>query len=184
MNEIPVIKGNIWDYHDQGHYVAITTNGVLDRDGNLVMGAGIALEAKNKFREVKHILPETISVGIFPIEKILGEHVKYNRNVPCFLEGIRIVSFPTKNLWRDPSSIELICNSFRLICSQLWWSDEVDLVDPNYKDDGVIAPDSPNHPQIYCPLPGCGNGGLKWEDVSKAILDMGIPPYIHFVSNR
>ena len=42
-------KGNIWEHHAAGGWVAIPTNGCVRRDGSAVMGAGVALQAARKF---------------------------------------------------------------------------------------------------------------------------------------
>ena len=38
------IKGNLWDFHDQGYFVCITTNGEINSKTppELIMGKGIA----------------------------------------------------------------------------------------------------------------------------------------------
>ncbi len=87
--------GNIWDFHHLG-WIGITTNGVVTRDGELVMGGGIALEAAQKFPELPSILARCIE--------------KYG-NVVCLVPEYQVFSFPTKEHWKDPSPIELVKKS-------------------------------------------------------------------------
>ena len=93
--------GNIWNGLEdpQVDAICVTTNGVLKRNGALVMGAGIALQARQMFPG---------------IDAIAGPLVELRGNVvhPLWTaNGTRIVSFPTKNNWLDQSSISLILRS-------------------------------------------------------------------------
>jgi hypothetical protein len=46
------IVGNIWDYYDKGHWIVITTNGIVNKNGEAIMGRGVALEAAKKFKDL------------------------------------------------------------------------------------------------------------------------------------
>lgn len=89
------VKGNLWDFHQYGP-VCITTNGIIKKDNTLVMGAGIALQAKQRFPEIPHKLAMAVSEH--------GNHTFY-------LSAENLFSFPTKNDWRDKSDINLIAKS-------------------------------------------------------------------------
>lgn len=89
------IQGNLWDFHSLGP-VCITTNGIIKKDNTLVMGAGIALQAKQRFPN----LPGT-----------LADLVKAHGNRAFYLPMPNLFSFPTKHDWRDPSDIDLIAQS-------------------------------------------------------------------------
>lgn len=84
--------GNLWNFHSLGP-VCITTNGIIKKDGELVMGAGIALQAKNRFPELPRKLAELVG--------------KYGNRV-FYLSTVRVFSFPTKDHWRDKSELGLI----------------------------------------------------------------------------
>ena len=86
------IYGNLWNFHELAP-VCVTTNGILKKNGELVMGAGIALQAKQYFRA----LPGKAGIAV----EMYGNHCFY------FMEE-RIFTFPTKHDWRDPSDITLI----------------------------------------------------------------------------
>lgn len=124
--------GNIWDFPADA--TCVTTNGIVKKNGDLVMGAGIALEAKLKYP----ILP-TILGGLV---KSFGNH--------CFhIPKLKIISFPTKNHFKDNSTLELIEESASILKS-LTDMDKLNIV--------------------ALPRPGCGLGNLKWENV-KPILE-------------
>lgn len=127
-----VKSGNIWDQSADAY--CVTTNGILKNDGRLVMGKGIALDAKRKFPD---------------IDLRLGTLVKQFGNIPFFLNDIKIISFPTKNHWKNSSSLDLIQSSAKLI---------------------KIIADNDNLKTIVLPKPGCSNGQLSWFSV-KPVLD-------------
>lgn len=94
------VIGNIWDYHREGEWIGITTNGVIAPETGLVMGRGLALQAKKRYPSLPHILAEL---------------VKDYGNKPFALSAYRICSFPTKDHWQDPSPPALIARSARWI---------------------------------------------------------------------
>lgn len=79
-------NGNLWDFHEQGNWICITTNGSIRKDGCAVMGRGVALQAAQKLPELQYKL------GQFLLE--WGNHVF------TFPEW-RIVTFPVKHKWND-----------------------------------------------------------------------------------
>jgi hypothetical protein len=88
------VKGDLWTF--PAGVIVVTTNGVVKRDGSLVMGGGCALEAAQRYPDL-------------PI--MLGQAVREFGNEPFWTlwpDGIQIVSFPTKHHWRDKSDILLI----------------------------------------------------------------------------
>lgn len=109
---------------------------MVNTRGELVMGKGIALEAKNRYPNL-------------PIQA--GNLVKNAGNYTFVFPEYKLITFPTKNNWRDKSDIDLIQRSI----------DQLLYVIDNHDE---LAID-----KIYAPLIGCGNGGLKWEYVSSMI---------------
>lgn len=89
---------NLWDC--PAKYRCVTTNGVVKSNGELVMGAGIALQAKQRYPK---------------LPAILGKNVSIFGNKPFFIEEYKIISFPTKHNWKDSSNIRLIEKSAREI---------------------------------------------------------------------
>ena len=115
-------------------YTAVTTNSIIKKNGTLVMGAGVAKQASLRYPG---------------LPRILAEHVRKNGNIPYIVPEYRIVSFPTKYNWKDPSDLSLIRESARKISD-------------------ILPIDS------SCGLSkiGCGNGGLKWQQVKPLIEDI------------
>lgn len=86
--------GDLWTWPAQ--YRVVTTNGVVKENGELVMGAGVALEAKKRFPG----LPAKLGKWVLEYG---------NRPFICKQEGI--ITFPTKHNWRDLSHPLLITES-------------------------------------------------------------------------
>lgn len=109
--------GNIWDFHTQGHWIVITTNGNVKSNGEAVMGKGIALECKRRFPT----LPSSI-----------GRKIKEEGNYPFYFPISRIITFPTKHNWWEKADPKLIRRSAALL-SQLCNEElSVDIVFPVY----------------------------------------------------
>ena len=90
------LTGNLWDFHAQGHYICITTNGTVRSDGACVMGRGIAKQAANKFPQLPYQLGSMLKKSGTNCVRIL---------VPS------IIAFPVKHHWREEADIELIHRS-------------------------------------------------------------------------
>jgi len=87
-------RGDLWTYPADAR--CITVNGTLNRQGELVMGKGVALEAKKRFP----LLP-----------KRLANWLEMCGNTPCYMEDLGIISFPTKHHYAVPSDLLLITRS-------------------------------------------------------------------------
>lgn len=89
------IKGNIWDFYkkDPEAFICITTNGFVKNNGECVMGAGVAKEAKDKFKG---------------LATLLGSLIKKKGNNVFMLPGEKIFSYPTKHNWFEDSDLQLI----------------------------------------------------------------------------
>ncbi len=83
-------SGNLWDYDAQ--YRVVMTNGIVIGHA-LVMGAGVALQARNRFPQ---------------LSRKLGKLVSEQGNVPYLLEQEGIITLPTKRHWKDKSDRTLI----------------------------------------------------------------------------
>ena len=88
------VIGNIWEFHKQGKWIVITTNGSVDSRGEAVMGAGLALQAKQKYP----MLPSALGQAI----KALG------RTSVVHISSEGLILFPTKDDWWEDSSLGLI----------------------------------------------------------------------------
>lgn len=78
------------------------------------------------------------------IAKELGSLIKEQGNMVTLLDEGRILAFPVKKLWMLKADLALIAESARLL--------------------GVMAREMADT-MFYLPRPGCGNGGLEWEQV-------------------
>lgn len=140
-------KQNIFDMPEKPFSaVCVTTNGVTKKDGHAVMGAGIAKEANTKFHVSGILGAKLRATGnhVYELATVQG-----NAPVPY-----KLVAFPTKNDWRDNSSIKRIVQSaYELMAYCV--------------EHGIE--------NVYLPPAGCGCGGLDWDahvaPVLKDILD-------------
>jgi len=87
------IKGDIWDYHEQGNWIVITTNGFVKRDSTCVMGRGTARQAASKYPDLPYKLGHLIS------ERGNCLHHDDNRG---------LIFFPVKHNWWEKADLELI----------------------------------------------------------------------------
>jgi hypothetical protein len=138
------IEGDIWQIHKLNKHnvwVCITTNGVVKSNGELVMGRGIAKECADMYPE---------------LPKLIGNWVTKIGNVPACLTEYGIITIPTKEHWRDKSSMDLINISCRHIASMIagYYINKAQGEDI----EGLARP-------VYFPPPGCGNGGLTLDEV-------------------
>lgn len=137
------VTGNIWDY--PADWICITTNGDVKPNGQAVMGRGIALEAKTRHP----MLPKKLGTLILARGNVV--------NCLGVWKGKRLYSFPTKHNWREKSDIGLIMSSVRqLLCY--------------HKDAKRVL--GVENPIVAMTRPGCGCGGLDWDDVKAAIGPM------------
>ena len=91
--------GDIWQTSCE--VIAITTNGVVKKNRELVMGKGIAGDAKWKYPSLPRIWGNYVSTygnGVYSYETS---------------SGVILFSLPTKHHWRDKSDIKLIVKSIK-----------------------------------------------------------------------
>lgn len=81
------------------------------------------------------------------IEFVLGRAIKEDGN-RCHLLLAKLCSFPVKHNWWEQADLELIERSAKEL---------MDLVDQLKKE------------RVLLPRPGCGNGGLKWDEVKQVL---------------
>ena len=144
----PVVA-DMWSLHDAGKIVCVLTCGSVT-GGNvrnnissprkLVMGRGTALDAASRYPDLPTMLASSIQyVGGNSVPSVVWDPTT------------SLYFFPTKYLWHQPSSIELI----KVSCGEL-----------------MTAMSRNKHTEVYLPMPGCGNGKLRWESVKNAIKDL------------
>lgn len=90
-------KGNIWDFHQKGWFVLITTNLIIKQNGRAVMGAGIAKQARDSFKDLDLRYAKAL-----------------RKKEPLYFEKAnRLVLFPTKHNYKEDSDIELIIENLK-----------------------------------------------------------------------
>ena len=148
------VKGNLWTY--PADVRVITTNGTVKKNGECVMGRGCAKEAAQRMKEVPKILGNLLRAH--------GNHCHILfRGNPLCLNAV-LVSFPVKHAWYERADLALIEQSAKELAN---------LAD----DQGWID----GWGKIVLPRPGCGNGGLKWEDV-RPVLEPILDDRFHVIT--
>ncbi|MFA5759042.1 MAG: hypothetical protein WC942_06790 [Clostridia bacterium] len=130
------LNGNLFYQIGKADAICITTNGITKYDGAAVCGAGIAKAATLRWPD-------------FAVR--LGKLLKQNGNITQEVlkdQGTSIIALPTKEHWKNQSTIPLIVQS----CQAL-----VQLADQN------------QWTKVCLPMPGCNNGGLSWYAVAQAL---------------
>lgn len=135
--------GNIWDVYREYDAVCCTTNNVVKKNGELVMGAGVAKEFAHKYPW----LPKNWG------GRVLKHTARYPGDHPTIFITLmqkkpHLVYFGTKYDWNDYSDIELIANAAQglsMLSEVLDWT------------------------SVLLPRPGCDNGGLEWKEVEARI---------------
>lgn len=93
INDDKTLYVNGWAMYNSGAWLGILTNGNVRNDGQAVMGAGQALQAK-------HRLPQ--------LPQKLGSKLLTTGNHVYMFPQERIFTFPTKNSWMDKADLKLI----------------------------------------------------------------------------
>lgn len=86
------VTGDLWDYHDKGAWVVVTTNMQRNKYGYAIMGAGIAQQAARRFPALTTWYGSSLDSGI--------SRVVYPE--------LRVVLLPTKDQWYNPSKLQLV----------------------------------------------------------------------------
>ncbi len=91
-------QGDMWSVFGQADLFLVTTNGVITRSGKLVMGAGIAKSARDRFPGLDQALGVAAKAAGSPYGLLIS---------PRWPEA-RLGAFQTKNNWTEGSSPALI----------------------------------------------------------------------------
>ena len=137
------IKGDIFDYIGIADAICVTTNGIVKKDGSLVMGAGNAKLFSNRYPELAKVLGNKI--------KSSGKNIVFKGVEAKDNQGTYILSFPTKEDYRSKSNKELIRRS----AIRLKYLADI------HKLNNIIIP-----------CPGIGCGGLNKADVINLLKDI------------
>lgn len=126
-------SGNLFDSNCQTLVNTVNTVGV--------MGKGIALQFKQKYRKMYEFYRRRCLNNEFR----MGDLLLY-KGCP---DGKWVLNFPTKIHWMNPSKLEYIEVGLKEFVSK-------------YHDLGITS--------IAFPKLGCNNGGLKWEVVKPMMI--------------
>jgi hypothetical protein len=88
-----IIEGNLWKFHTQANWIVVPTNGSVRKDGANVMGRGVALQAKRRYKKL-------------PYE--LGAKISEFGNVVFTFKDYGILTFPVKHKWFENADLTLI----------------------------------------------------------------------------
>lgn len=143
---------NIWDYWlKPNHLIGVTTNSCLNKNGDLIMGAGIAKEAKERCPDLPHFLSQTIKDELY----IRRENGDYESKDIDVYYGVShspygVIALQTKYDWKDPSPINLVEITLSNLVTFCTW-----------------------HPKtiVHIPALGCGHGGLDWESQVRPLCE-------------
>lgn len=131
-----IIQGDLWDWHDRGHTIVVTTNIGWDPETERNnMGAGVALQAAIRFPW---------------LSRKYGQYCRRHgaATTVVHLQRSRLVLFPVKPLtegdpersWSQDASLQLIEKSATELAAL-------------------------RITNVAMALPGCGNGGRRKEEV-------------------
>lgn len=135
------LNGNLWV--ERADVRIIPTNGDVNRNGEAVMGKGVAKQAAMRFPALPRRLGELLQ--------------KYGNHALLIGDdghGAMLWSFPTKHKWFESADLDLIRRSAEQVVVM---ADRMEA----YLE---------RAPAILMPRPGCGNGGRIWTTEVKPII--------------
>ncbi len=108
---MPICKtGNMWSALDEVDLFLITTNATIKRNGTLVMGRGIARQARDRFPGLDAALGKQIL-------SVYGHQGRYGLLVSPRWPKARLGAFQVKRHYSQPASLELIRHSVTALCA-------------------------------------------------------------------
>ena len=104
-------QGDMWSVYELADLFLVTTNGVLNAHGALVMGAGIAKQARDRFPGLDQRFGKAVS--------LYG--LRYGLLFPNAWPKDKLGAFQTKQHWREGANltlIELASDKLRVWCQE------------------------------------------------------------------
>lgn len=135
---IQFVKGNFFDYKADIRINTVNCVGA--------MGAGVALQFKNKYPEMNKEYVKACNEGNI---KIGRPHIWTNTDFFNEEDNVIIINFPTKLHWKNPSQYEYVEKGIEWLVQFL----------KNHENKTITVP-----------ALGCGHGGLDWTIVKEMIV--------------
>lgn len=171
------ITGDLFE-SEQADAICVLTNGFVNAQGSNTMGKGCALDAKQRWPGIQLVVGARIRMSgnhVFLLTEpndfgdilldvpdawkvpVLGTDppMKAAPMVPY-----HILTFPTKQHWSEPSDLKLI----ELSCSQL-----------------MTHVNTYGWKSVVLPRPGCGAGGLSWENEVRPLISSILDQRIYVI---
>lgn len=149
--------GNMWDIFGKTDLFYITTNPIRRHDGAVVMGRGIAKEAKDRYPDLPYIFGRRLDYLTLPDAEFryTGWIGRFDEQTVCY--------FMVKDHWRSEARLDYIDASCKALIA-----DNMSRGIPG----GYM-----HSTRIDLNFPGIGNGKLKREDVLPIIEQL--PDNVH-----
>lgn len=142
-------KGNMWSIFPATHIFMITTNPVIKNNGGVVMGRGIAKQAKDRWKRLPFVFGKNLQKSGY---RNIGRIGDFN--------GTSIWWFMVKSHWAENAKLDIIQAS-------------TDMLDENFGN-GI---EKELRLRVDLNFPGIGNGGLEREAVLPILQKL--PDNIH-----
>lgn len=136
--------GNMWTAYTAADLFLVSTNSTIRQDGALVMGRGIARQAKERFPGLDAALGRQV-------QALCGNQGIYGLLVSPRWPAAKLGAFQVKQHYSQPASLELIRRSTAALCA--WCAEHPDA-------------------QVALNFPGIGNGRLRRADVLPIIAQL------------
>ena len=137
-------RGDLWTAFAPTNLFLITTNSTIRKDGALIMGRGIAQQARDRFPGLDVVLGKQIL-------SLCGQKGQYGLLVSPRWPESKLGAFQVKGHYSQPASLKLIHHSTTRLCE---WC--------------TAHPDA----QVVLNFPGIGNGSLCREVVLPIIAQL------------
>jgi len=164
LGKIDVFNEDIWDAEPINGFVVVTTNVGWKRNGENVMGAGIAKQAAERYPE---------------LPKLYGRWCKEKGRNLYLNESLRVICLPTKELnkeqphlsWKKPSEPRLVlCSYLKLFRLAKEWNNV------NCSDERIKY--------IKCPIFGATNGQIPKNKAIEYAEEFDWPENVKFFERR
>jgi hypothetical protein len=106
--KVNIHYGDLWGFHNinKKHFIVIPTNITVTKQGNAVMGRGLAKQASQKYTQ---------------LSRNYGLKIKKDKTINGFyiFKKLGLIMFPVKDHWKDSADLKLIYNNLLLLLDML-----------------------------------------------------------------